>query len=602
MMVAFRYDNDAVGALYYSREIPSLFRGLRWSKLFGREGVITFESNGAVRRRARQRPAAADLPGLPRHPRLPGDVSRLRRGRSASGAQPEMSLERAMEDQRLMEQVYARGRAAPRDRTATTSSSSAAAPAAGRWRRRCRRDRRAHPRSSSAATSCRRKRRTGIRRRSGSTCATSRRSAGSTSAGSEFRPYTHYNVGGNTKFWGSVLYRLRREDFQAVEHRDGVSPAWPIDYDTLAPYYDRAERLYHVRGQHGVDPTEPPRGPYPYQPVPHAPAMAAIVEQLRAQGLHPSPLPLGLLRPGEADGCILCNTCNSFACRIHAKSEADVCAVRPAMRHGRTSRCGPTRCARRLITDAPRPQARGRRGRARTARRCASRRRCSSCRAAPSTRRRCCCARRATAIPTGLANSSGLVGRRYMAHLATMMQGFHPFRPNATVFQKTVAINDFYLARPALALSARPDPVAGAHARRDGADRRIRGSRCGPTSAWVSRGVDWLVMSEDLPRLDNRVTVERDGRIRLRLPAEQPAAAPRAGRGDQAHPAPARLLAGGEALARQQEHHAPVRHAGVRHRSARTRCSIRSAAPTTSTISSSSTPRSSPRRPPSTRG
>ena len=67
--------------------------------------------------------------------------------------------------------------------------------------------------------------------------------------GSAFRPYTHYGVGGNTKFWGSVLYRLRREDFQAIEHVDGVSPAWPIDYDTLAPYYDRAEQLYHVHGE-----------------------------------------------------------------------------------------------------------------------------------------------------------------------------------------------------------------------------------------------------------------------------------------------------------------------------------------------------------------
>ncbi len=72
--------------------------------------------------------------------------------------------------------------------------------------------------------------------------------------GQEFTPYTHYGVGGNTKFWGSVLYRLRREDFQAVEHADGISPAWPIDYDTLEPYYERAERTYHVRGQAGVDP------------------------------------------------------------------------------------------------------------------------------------------------------------------------------------------------------------------------------------------------------------------------------------------------------------------------------------------------------------
>ena len=73
-------------------------------------------------------------------------------------------------------------------------------------------------------------------------------------AGQAFRPYTHYCVGGNTKFWGTVLYRLRREDFKAIEHVGGISPAWPIDYETLEPYYERAERIYNVHGQHGIDP------------------------------------------------------------------------------------------------------------------------------------------------------------------------------------------------------------------------------------------------------------------------------------------------------------------------------------------------------------
>jgi predicted dehydrogenase len=106
MMVAFRYDNDAVGALYYSREIPSLFRGLRWSKLFGREGVITFESNGVfVFARGR---------GLPRL-FFPGfrDIRGYRAmyrdfvGAIRDRRQPEMSLERAIEDQQLMDRVYA---------------------------------------------------------------------------------------------------------------------------------------------------------------------------------------------------------------------------------------------------------------------------------------------------------------------------------------------------------------------------------------------------------------------------------------------------------------------------------------------------------------
>ena len=105
MMVAFRYDNNAVGSLYYSREIPSLWRGLRLSKIFGRDGIITFESNGLI--------VVARGPRLPRVV-FPGfrDI----RGYQAmyrdflrairTGGSPEMSLETAIDDQRLMDQVY----------------------------------------------------------------------------------------------------------------------------------------------------------------------------------------------------------------------------------------------------------------------------------------------------------------------------------------------------------------------------------------------------------------------------------------------------------------------------------------------------------------
>ena len=330
--------------------------------------------------------------------------------------------------------------------------------------------------------------------------------------GREFRPYTHYCVGGNTKFWGSVLYRLRREDFQAVQHRDGVSPAWPIDYDTLAPYYEAAERLYHVRGEHGTDPTEPPRGPFPYEAVPHAEGMAEIVEGLRRQGLHPSALPLGLLRPGEQDGCILCNTCNSFACKLHAKSEADVCAVRPALQRPNVT-LWTNACARRLLTDAA-----GRRVEALELDRGGQVVRVGaslfvvSCGAVNSA---ALLLRSANAShPHGLANSSGLVGRRYMAHLATMMQGFHPFRRNATVFQKTVAINDFYLRGPG---ADYPLGQIQSQGRTHGvmAQTVVPWIPLWAYEAWVSRGVDWLVMSEDLPVAENRVTLAADGRIRL---------------------------------------------------------------------------------------
>ena len=79
--------------------------------------------------------------------------------------------------------------------------------------------------------------------------------------------------------------------------------------------------------------------------------MAEIVEKLRRQGLHPSPLPLGLLRVGEDDGCILCSTCNSFVCKLHAKSEADVCCIRPAIQRPNVT-LWTNACARRLITGA----------------------------------------------------------------------------------------------------------------------------------------------------------------------------------------------------------------------------------------------------------
>jgi choline dehydrogenase-like flavoprotein len=330
--------------------------------------------------------------------------------------------------------------------------------------------------------------------------------------GRAFRPYTHYNVGGNSKFWGSVLYRLRREDFSAVEHADGVSPAWPIDYDTLAPYYDRAERIYQVHGLEGIDPTDPPRGPFPHPPVPHAPTMQRIVEQLRELGLHPSPLPLGVIQPGEAGGCVLCSTCNSFPCRIDAKSDADVCCVRPS-----TARPNVTlwthAFARRVLADAGGRRAEGveveRNGDTLLV-------------GAPLVILACGAVNSAALLlrsstdrhPRGLANSSGLVGRRYMAHLATMMQGFHPFRKNETVFQKTVAINDFYRRGP-------DTPYPLGQIQSQGRTHGVMAQTVAPRiplwayDAWVAHGVDWLAMSEDLPRDDNRVTLAADGRIQL---------------------------------------------------------------------------------------
>ena len=334
--------------------------------------------------------------------------------------------------------------------------------------------------------------------------------------GDAFTPYTHYCVGGNTKFWGSVLYRLRREDFGELQHRGGMSPAWPIDYDTLAPYYDRAEALFGVRGQAGVDPTDPPRGPFPHPPVPHAPAVQALVDDLRRLGLHPSHLPLGVLDPGGATGCVLCNTCNSFPCRLGAKSDAEVCCIEPAVRHANVE-LWTRSVARRLVTDPS-----GARVVAVEMERDGQQVRVEaglvvvSCGAANSAALLLGSA--SDRHPEGLANSSGLVGRRYMAHLATMMQAFHPFRRNDTVFQKTVAINDYYFGGPG---TAYPLGHIQSQGRTHGVMAKVVGDTIVPGiplaayEAWVARGVDWLAMSEDLPNPQNRVVLGTGGRLEL---------------------------------------------------------------------------------------
>lgn len=332
------------------------------------------------------------------------------------------------------------------------------------------------------------------------------------SEGQEFIPYSHFNVGGNSKFWGSALFRLRPKDFEAVEHMDGTSPAWPISYDDLAPWYDKAERLYHVHGQAGDDPTEGPRAPYPYAPVAHAPLMADLVDGMRAQGLHPFHLPIGLIRPGEPDGCTLCNVCNSFPCQYHYKSDAETCALGPALHHGNITLQTNT-FAERLITD---PSGRhivavevNRQG---TRERLTASRFIVSCGAAHSA----ALLLRSTSDshPNGLANSSGLVGRRYMAHLATMMEAFHPFKVNTTVFQKTVALNDFYFAGPRSRY-----PLGNVQSQ--GRAYAVQAKTVVPWipmavyDAWMARAVDWLAMTEDLPVMDNRVTVDSSGRLHL---------------------------------------------------------------------------------------
>src|SRR5512133_3199235 len=152
-----------------------------------------------------------------------------------------------------------------------------------------------------------------------------------------FQPQIHYFVGGATKLYGAALYRLRKEDFGELRHHDGISPAWPISYDDLEPYYTQAEQLYQVHGARGEDPTEPPASsPYPFPAVSHEPRIQQLADDLAAAGHHPFHAPCGVML-NEADmahgACVRCATCDGFPCLVHAKSDAEVLAVRPALEH-----------------------------------------------------------------------------------------------------------------------------------------------------------------------------------------------------------------------------------------------------------------------------
>jgi choline dehydrogenase-like flavoprotein len=153
--------------------------------------------------------------------------------------------------------------------------------------------------------------------------------------GKPFQPGSHYFVGGATKLYGAALFRMRQEDFGELKHHDGLSPAWPITYEDLEPYYTQAEHLYQVHGLRGADPTDPPASaPYLFPPLSHEPRIQELYDDLARAGYHPAPAPTGILLNEQAPHrslCIRCDTCDGFPCLVHAKADAEVICVRPAL-------------------------------------------------------------------------------------------------------------------------------------------------------------------------------------------------------------------------------------------------------------------------------
>ena len=335
--------------------------------------------------------------------------------------------------------------------------------------------------------------------------------------GSTFVPKQHYYVGGNTKVYGAILFRFRERDFGEIRHVDGISPAWPIDYADLEPWYTRAERLYQVHGERGTDPTEPPADvPYPYPAISHEARIAQLDADLRAAGLRPFPLPNGILIDESApwrSACIRCPTCDGYACITNGKADAAVIAVEPALRHPNVALLTRALVTRRE-TDAT-----GRAVERVVVERDGAVEEYSAdvvVVAAGAINSAALLLRSASdRHPDGLGNGSGVVGRHLMLHNNSSLIAFSR-QPNPTKFQKTLGINDFYFGDPAS--SDWPYPL-GAMQMLGKSDAVLIGFDVPDAEdpAEVARhALDFWLTTEDLPLPQNQVTVDRDGTIGLR--------------------------------------------------------------------------------------
>jgi choline dehydrogenase-like flavoprotein len=337
--------------------------------------------------------------------------------------------------------------------------------------------------------------------------------------GKPFQPQVHYFVGGATKLYGAALYRLRPQDFGELKHASGISPAWPLSYDEFEPWYSKAEQLYHVHGNAGEDPTEGHRSaPYPWPAVSHEGRIQQIADDLAKGGYHPFHAPCGIMldeasRPRST--CIRCSWCDGYPCLVHAKADADVVAVRPVMhRPNITLLTGSevtkleTDSSGRMVTGVVVSRDGGNEvyhgdivvvsaGAANSAKLLLN---------------------SATDVHTnGLANGSDQVGRNYMFHNCKAIVALSKEK-NDTVFQKTLGINDFYLATRDYQWPMGNIQMIGksnAEAMRGEQPEKTMFAPNWTLSDVAEHAVDFWLTTEDLPVPENRVTTDKEGNVHL---------------------------------------------------------------------------------------
>jgi choline dehydrogenase-like flavoprotein len=341
------------------------------------------------------------------------------------------------------------------------------------------------------------------------------------SRGKPFHPNTHYWVGGNTSFYGAALMRLREGDFNETQHKGGLSPAWPIDYQDLKPYYDEAEVAWKVHGTRGIDPAEPAGSPaYAYPAIRHDPGVEQLKTHLETQGWNPFPLPLGV--DWEEDRplytpCIKCKTCGGYPCLLKAKCDARTRAVEPAIAYANVTLLT-GRKAVRVLTDPSGKTATGVVTQGAQGEETWTGDIVVLAAGAVNTAVLLLASANAQ-HPNGLANGSDQVGRNYVFHTLTAMVSL-TLSPMDLSFPKTLAVNDFYWKDPRGGFDY---PMGHIQLLEYMSAQTLEGqiSQYLPPAlapdlvfnAVAERLLSFLVISEDLPDPNNRVRLENDGRI-----------------------------------------------------------------------------------------
>jgi choline dehydrogenase-like flavoprotein len=348
--------------------------------------------------------------------------------------------------------------------------------------------------------------------------------------GKPLHPQQSYFVGGQTKVYGAAMFRMRAEDFGVIQHKGGISPAWPITYADMEPFYCQAEELFHVHGDLGTapsvpggygsshDPTEPFHSArYPYRAFTNEPRMQTIEDDVRKLGIHTFPIPLGLKRnPADplASKCVRCDTCDGYPCLVHAKSDADINCIRQIMHFPNVTLMTNSRVTRLLTNSAGTAvaavevihtgaDAASRDGNAATYRAgffavCAGAINSAVILLASASDKH----------PTGLANRSDQVGRNFMYHQADALLALGP-EGNDDSYTKTWGTNDFYFkdSDPAYPFPlGQVQPVGSFH------HEMMKGDAPPLTPGFLlekmkQHAVPWWLTTEDLPDPNNRVTL-----------------------------------------------------------------------------------------------